>query len=166
MRKGALAPNDVMPVSAAIVHNAPRSGERGVAVEQHDGRADQEARHEQVPHHPTGGREPEEPVARAEVVMRGEELRVLEQDAAVAVHDRLRQARRPGREQHVERMLERHGLELEWAALGDEFVPTDRAIGRRRVRVEVRQHHRRLDRRQRGTQFRNLVVVDRWTRSP
>ena len=37
-------------------------------------------------------------------------------------------------------------------------MPTDRAIGRRRRRVEIRQCHRRLDRRQRGAQLRDLVA--------
>ena len=44
-------------------------GVAGVAVEQHDRRADQQAADEQVPHHPAGGGEPEEAVAGAEVVL-------------------------------------------------------------------------------------------------
>ena len=49
-------------------------GVRGVAVEQHDGRADEQPRHEVVPHHPAGGGEPEEAVAGAEVVVQGRRL--------------------------------------------------------------------------------------------
>ena len=40
-------------------------------------------------------------------------LEVLEQDPAVAVHDRLGQPGRAGREQDVERVVERHRLELQ-----------------------------------------------------
>ena len=71
----------------------PRSGAARVAVEQHDRRAHGRAGDQEVPHHPAGRGEPEEPVARAEVVVQGQHLEVLEQDAAVAVHDRLGQAR-------------------------------------------------------------------------
>ena len=39
----------------------------GRAVVQHDGRADQQPADQEVPHHPAGGGEPQEPVARAQI---------------------------------------------------------------------------------------------------
>ena len=47
---------------------------------------------------------------------------MFEQDAAVAVHDRLRQPGRARRIEHVERMVGRDLGELR-AGLGDELVP-------------------------------------------
>ena len=90
---------------------------RGTVV-QHDARVDGQPRDEVVPHHPAGGAEPEEPIRRAEVVVQRVDLQVLEQDAAVAVDDRLRQ---PGRARGVEdeeRMVERHALEGQRAVAG------------------------------------------------
>ena len=56
---------------------------------------DAEAGDQVVPHHPAGGAEPEEPIPRAEVVVERMDLQVLEQDPAVALDDRLRQAGGP-----------------------------------------------------------------------
>ena len=53
-------------------------------------------------------------------------LEVLEQDAAVAVHDRLRQAGGAGGEEDAERVVERHRLELERPRLAEQLVPLDR----------------------------------------
>ena len=52
-------------------------------------------------------------------------LQVLEQDPAVAVHDRLGLAGGAGGEQHAQRVGERHRLELELAGLGEQLVPAD-----------------------------------------
>ena len=68
-------------------------GPRRVAVEEHDRRAEQQRADERVPHHPGGRRRLQQPVARLDVPGQPEVLVVLEHDAAVAVHDRLRQAR-------------------------------------------------------------------------
>jgi hypothetical protein len=46
-------------------------------------------------------------------VVQGEHLDVLDEDAAVAVHDRLRQAGGAGRVEDVQRVVERDGLEGE-----------------------------------------------------
>ena len=67
-------------------------GVAGIAVEQHDRGADQQAGHQVVPHHPAGGGEPGEAVAGAEVLVEGQHLEVLDGDAAVAVDDGLGQA--------------------------------------------------------------------------
>ena len=99
----------------------------GVAVEQHDARPDGEPRHEVVPHHPAGRREPAEAVVGAEIRVERERLEVLEEDAAVAVDDRLGQARGPRREQHVQRVVEGDGVEDEGRRVGDEPRPGLRA---------------------------------------
>ena len=79
-----------------------------VAVDQHRRRAVQQRRDQRVPHHPGGGREPQQPVARrAGPSCRRVVLQVLEQDPAVAVHDRLRLAGGAGGEQHAQRVVER-----------------------------------------------------------
>jgi hypothetical protein len=83
---------------------------RGVAVEHDDRGADGGTAGQEVPHHPAGGGEPEEPVTGAQVVVQGEHLEVFEQDAAVTVDDRLGQAGGPRAVEHVERMVERHLL--------------------------------------------------------
>ena len=58
--------------------------------------------------------------------MQREGLQVLEEDPAVAVDDRLRQPGRARRVEDVQRVRERHGLELERAGLGEKLVPGDR----------------------------------------
>ncbi len=83
-------------------------GERRVAVDQHHRGADQQGGGQGVPHHPRGGGVPEQRVAAAEVPGQGVVLQVLEHDAAVAVHDRLRLAGGPGGEEHDQRVVERH----------------------------------------------------------
>ncbi len=50
----------------------------------------QQRPHEEVPHHPTGGREPEDAVLILRVDVQVELLQVLQQDSAVALDDRLR----------------------------------------------------------------------------
>jgi hypothetical protein len=58
-----------------------------VAVEQHQARAVQQPRHEVVPHHPAGRREPEDAVALARVDVQVQLLQLLQQDSAVALDD-------------------------------------------------------------------------------
>ena len=55
--------------------------------------------------------------------MEGERLEVLEHDPAVAVHDRLGQARGARGVDHPERMVERHLLELGLALAGGQVLP-------------------------------------------
>ena len=65
MRNGALgAERRDADVSAAIRHSAPRSGWPGSPSNSTIVEPIKQARHEQVPHHPPGRGEPEEPVAR------------------------------------------------------------------------------------------------------
>ena len=80
-------------------------------------------RHEVVPHHPAGRREPAEAVGRPQVRVERECLEVLEEDPAVAVDDRLGQPGRPRREQHVQRVVERDRLDGERRRLGEQRRP-------------------------------------------
>ena len=102
------------------------SGIGRVAVDHHDRRAQEQRRDERVPHHPGGRREPLEPVAGLDVPAQTVVLELLDEDPAVAVDDRLRQTRRPGGEEDVERVCERQRVELERPGLGEELVPGDR----------------------------------------
>ena len=72
----------------------PRSGWPGLPSYRTTVEPSQQTGDEQVPHHPAGGREPEEPLARAEIVMEPERLQMLDDDSAVPVHDPLGE---PGR---------------------------------------------------------------------
>ena len=80
----------------------------GVAVEQHHRGVGQQHADEEVPHHPAGRREPEHAVAGARVDVQLVVLELLEQDPALALDDRLRQAGRTGAVQHPQRVVERH----------------------------------------------------------
>ena len=104
-------------------------GSAGVAVVEHDRRVRGECADDEVPHHPARRREPEEPVVGLQVEVQVHLLQHLEQDAAVAVHDRLRQTGRARAVEDPERVVERHLLEGELSALtrGAEVVPADRA---------------------------------------
>ena len=95
---------------------------RGAAVVQHDRHPGQQAAGQVVPHHPAGRGVPGEHVARAQVLVERERLEVLEDDAAVTVHDRLRQAGGAGGIDHPERVRERHLFELR-LVLGCLFHP-------------------------------------------
>ena len=99
-------------------------GVERVAVQHHDRGAQQQRRHQRVPHHPGGRREPHQPVAALQVPAQPVVLEVLDQDPAVAVHDRLRQARRAGREEDVQRVVERDRVELQRPGLGEQVVPS------------------------------------------
>ncbi len=85
------------------VHRRPA----GVAVVEHDRGRRQQAADEEVPHHPAGRREPEDAVARLRVDVQVLVLELLQQDPAVALHDRLRQARRAGAVEDPQRVVER-----------------------------------------------------------
>ena len=140
----------------------------GITVEQHRRRPDEQARHQVVPHHPARGREPEEAVAGPEVAVQGEHLVVLDEDAPVAVDDRLGQAGRARRVEDVERVVERQGLELGRGAAArsragrpEQVVPQHGTVvaGGLGFRLEVRHRHRRPQRRQGGADRGHLVLA-------
>ena len=119
-----------MNVGSRLLGDAPlpaEIGPRGVAVDHHDRRPEQQRRDERVPHHPRGRREPQDAAARLQVPAQGVGFRCSTRMPAVSVDDRLRDAGRAGREQHVERVVERHRVELERPVLGDQRVPVGRA---------------------------------------
>ena len=109
-----------------------------VAVVEDDRGPGQQSRDEEVPHHPAGRGEPEEAVAGVGVDVEVELLQVLEQDAALRLHDRLRQAGGAGGVEDPERVVEGDALEAELGALarGEQLVParSRRAAGRGRAR--------------------------------
>jgi hypothetical protein len=111
------------------------SGWPGAAVVEHDGGVGEQPADEEVPHHPARRGEPEDPVARLAVHVQPEFLEVLDEDPALALDDRLGQARGARRVQHPERVVERDALELE-GALAEEALLPARA-------VEVAQAHQR-----------------------
>ena len=84
-----------------------------VAVVEDDRGPGQQAGDEEVPHHPAGRGEPEEAVAGVGVDVEVELLQVLEQDAALGLDDRLRQAGRAGGVEDPERVVEGDALEAE-----------------------------------------------------
>ena len=146
--QGAPTPNTATPWRST---SRPQDVEVGMAraavVEDHR-RAHQQAADQEVPHHPAGGGEPQEPVARAEVVVQRQRLEVLDDDPAVRLHDALGQPGRPRRVQHPQRVVEGHRRELQRGGGGGELRPRHRAV-QRGVGVEVRHQHRGLQRRQR-----------------
>ena len=96
---------------------------------------------EEVPHHPARGGEPEDAVALLRVDVQVVLLEVLEQDPALRVHDRLRQAGRARGVEDPHRVVERHALELELLVGGRERLVPVAPAG-----VEVAERHRVLER--------------------
>ncbi len=98
--------------------------ERRTVVEQQRS-AGGEPRRKPVPHHPAAGREKEQPVAGLDVAVQPMLFDVLQQRAARAVDDAFRHARRAGRIEDVERMIERQALGRERSRRerSDEVVP-------------------------------------------
>src|SRR5690606_20837735 len=128
----------------AHVGDAGLGGERpqveGRAVVHDDGGAHQQAADEVVPHHPAGGGEPEEDVLGAEVLVERQGFEVFEDDAAVAVDDRLGQAGGAGGVDDPQGMVERDVLELHGVAAGAGQVRVGHARAQAaggRLRVEV-----------------------------
>ena len=155
-RNGAEAPNTVRSVSAANDQSVSRSGWPGSPSKRTTVAPDEQPGDQVVPHHPTGGGEPCEPVVRGQVLVEREHLQVLERDPAVAVHDGLRQARRARAEEHVERVIERDRLERQRSGRrsGEEIGPGD-AIGD--ALGEVRDRHHLADARDLGADGGHLV---------
>src|SRR2546422_7330270 len=71
--------------------------ETRTAVVEDDRRTKEKPTCQVIPHHPAGTREPEESVARSEVVVEREDFQMLEKNAAMAMNDRLREPRRARR---------------------------------------------------------------------
>jgi hypothetical protein len=94
-----------------------------IAVDQHDRGTEQEAGNQQVPHHPPCCCELQQAAGSLESHAQTEVLHVLEQHPAVAVDDRLGQARRSRGEQHVERVLERHACKAQRRELAEQLLP-------------------------------------------
>ena len=107
-------------------------GEAGVAVVEDDRRLGEQAGDDEVPHHPAGGGEPEEAVAGLGVDVEVHLLQLLEQDAALALDDRLRQAGGAGGVEDPERVVEGDALEgqLGALALDQQVVPADHVLQR------------------------------------
>ena len=82
--------------------------------------------------------------------MQGQCLHVFDGDAAVAVHDRLRETRRPRGEEHVQRVVERHRLERHRRRGGRAVMVEERRPSVLARRVEIGQPHDVVERRQRG----------------
>ena len=96
---------------------------------------------EEVPHHPARGGEPEDAVALLRVDVQVVLLEVLEQDPALRVHDRLRQAGGARGVEDPHRVVEGHALERELLVGGRE-----RLVPVAPVPVEVAERHRALER--------------------
>ena len=120
----------------------------GIAVVEDDCRPGQQPGDEEVPHHPAGRGEPEEAVAGVGVDVEVELLQVLEQDPALPLDDRLRQARRAGGVEDPERVVEGDALEAQLGPLagGQQLAPGGRVAQGREVgvRVEVGEDDRAL----------------------
>ena len=107
-----------MNVGAGLLGEPPLERDVGVArvaVDQHDRRAEHrfETSAFHIIHAVVVNQSTRSP--RLDVQAEPEVLAVLEQDAAVPVHDRLRQPGRAGGEEHVQRVGERDRVELERA---------------------------------------------------
>ena len=100
------------------------------AVEQHERRFAGEPAREPVPHHPAGRREVEDAVVGLHVAVETVLDEVLQEHAAGAVHDALRQPGRARRVEHVEGMVERERRELDRIrrTRAEPVVPRDRAV--------------------------------------
>jgi hypothetical protein len=136
---------------------------RGAVVEHDRGRREQHAEQE-VPHHPAGRREPEDAVVGVRVEVQVLLLELLEQDPALALDDRLRQAGRAGRVEDPEGVGEGDTVERQVRRVPagrEELRPRDRPV-ERRVRVEVGQQHGRAQARHlRAQPVHDLAPVER-----
>jgi len=142
---------------ARVLAEVPQDIHRGVArvaVEQDDRRVGHETGDEVVPHHPAGGREPQDAVAGPRVVLQPPGLEMLEHDPAVPVDDRLGQAGRAGAVEHPQRVVEGNALERERLVGRREGVVPVPACG-----VEVAEPDDALHRRQRGLELGDHVVA-------
>ena len=108
---GGARPEARDPGGLGEVPEHPEVGGARVAVVEDDRGVGEEAADDEVPHHPAGRREPEEPVVGLKIDVEVHLLQRLEDDPAVAVDDRLRQTRRAGAVEHPERVVGRHLLE-------------------------------------------------------
>src|SRR6185437_15821405 len=102
-------------------------GMERAAVIQDERRTRCERARQPVPHHPAAGREVEDAVAAPDVRVEEMLLLVLQQRSARAVHDALRNSRRSGGVEDVERMIERSWCEAKWRSTLPERMPVRRA---------------------------------------
>jgi hypothetical protein len=121
----------------------------GVAVVEERRSPREQARDDHVPHHPARGREPEEAVLGRKIYVQHGLLQMFDEDAALAVHDGLRQAGGPRGVEHPQRVVEGHLFEAELGALvlREQLVPRRHVLQRTGVRflLEVRQDHGLLE---------------------
>ena len=115
--------------SAAICHSRAGIRVARAAVVEHDRRADEQAGRDDVPHDPVGRGVPEHRAVGPGVEVQAEELVVLEQHAAVTVHDALGQAGGAGREQHPQRRVEVDPVEAELGRRRGRRLPGDIVAG-------------------------------------
>ena len=126
-------PKMVMPSASAIVEeHAFRGVEWRTVVEQQRGTRG-EAGDQPVPHHPAAGGEIEEPVGGLCVGIQHMLAQMLEQDAAGAMNDAFGNARRAGRIEDVERVIEGHLREGDgpFVMTGEECLEAHRSRQRR-----------------------------------
>ncbi len=128
--KPALVPKTVTPACAARSHSALHARIARVAVVEHDRRLGEQDPDQEVPHHPAGRREPEHAIAGLRIDVQVLVLELLEQDPAVALHDRLGQPRRARRVQHPQGMVERDLLEGQLGVVAEELLEGDHALQR------------------------------------
>ena len=100
------------PVPLGELPERHQVGVAGAAVVDHHRRTDQQAADQEVPHHPAGGGEPQEPVTRPEIPVQAQRFQVLQQDPADRLDDRLGQPGGARRVQHPQRRGERHRGEI------------------------------------------------------
>ena len=128
----------------------------GAAVVEDDRGLGEQHADEEVPHHPAGGRKPEDTVALLRVEVQAELLELLYEDPAVALDDRLRQAGGARGVEHPERVVEGQLLELDLARLArvEQLPVADRVAqaGEVGLGLQVGQDDRVLDRLHLGEQ--------------
>ena len=139
-------------------------GVQRVAVDEDQRRAVEQPGDQRVPHHPGGRGEPEHPVAGLHVPGQAVVLEVLDGDPAVAVHDRLGRPGRARREQHHQRVVERHRVVGRRRRGPDQLRPRHRvrdragAVGHGDDVAHAREG--RAQRRDLGAAIDGLVAVD------
>lgn len=129
----------------------------GAAVVQHDRGAREQAGDEEVPHHPAGGRVPEEAVLGPQVAVQAELLEVFDEDAALGLHDRLGEARRAGGVEHPQGVVERDLLEDGLHVGGGQRRPLKGVLGR--LRAQQRDVHDGVQGGQFAAQFGDRVTA-------
>ena len=115
------------------------------AVVADDRRTDQQPGDLEVPHHPARAGVPEECIVGTDIRLQRNGFQMLEHDAAVPVHDSLRQPRGARREQNPQRMVEIDRDRVQFIGVG--------------LRGELRCQHGGPQRRQAGLQRGDVVAL-------